>query len=126
MDTIERKALVAFQSGVLPGMVLTAQDRAGKLKYTKAIGTESLKEGAAPMKLASTFYLASMSKLVTAIAALQSVDRGHFTLDEDVIRILPEFKGIRTLKGFNEETGEPILIPAKNKITLRFVKTLGN
>ena len=126
MDTIERKALGAFQSGVLSGMVLTAQDRAGKINYAKAIGTESLKEGAVPMTLDSTFYLASVSKLVTAIATLQSVDRGHFNLDENVTRILPEFKGIQILKGFNEETGEPILVPTKNKITLRFVKTTGN
>ena len=114
-----KEALAAFESRALPGMVMTAQDKTGKINYAKAIGTAALKEGAKPMELDTTFWLASMSKLVTSIVALQSVDRGHFTLDEDVTRILPEFKGIQILKGFNEETGEPILVPAKNKITLR-------
>jgi CubicO group peptidase (beta-lactamase class C family) len=87
-------------------MVMTAQDKTRKINYAKAIGTASLKEAAKPMGLDTTFWLASMSKLITSIAALQSVDRGDFTLDEDVTRILPEFKGIQILKGFNEETGD--------------------
>jgi len=122
MEVMEKEFLAAFESRALPGVVLTAQDKTGKINYAKAIGTESLKDGAKPMELASTFHLASCSKLVTSIAALQSVDRGLFTLDEDVTRILPEFNGIQILTGFNDKTGEPILVPAKNKITLRYIQ----
>ncbi|KAE9376349.1 beta-lactamase/transpeptidase-like protein [Stipitochalara longipes BDJ] len=100
-------------------MVMTAQDKTGKVNFAKCVGTTSLNADAKPMEVDTTFWLASMSKLVTSIAALQSVDRGHFTIDEDVTRILPEWKDVQILKGFSDETGEPILIPAKNKITLR-------
>jgi CubicO group peptidase (beta-lactamase class C family) len=109
----------------LLGTASIAQDKSGKINYAKAIGTESLREGAKRMELDSTLYLASMSKLVTSIAALQSVERGHFTLDEDVItRILAEFKRIKILKGFDEETGEPVAVPANNSITLHCIKIL--
>lgn len=45
---------------------------------------------------------------MTAIAALQCVERGQFTLDEDVTRLLPELRNIDTLKGFEEGYEMPI------------------
>ena len=57
---------------------------------------------------------------MTAIAALQCVDRGQFTLDEDVTRLLPELKDIEILKGFEEGTETPILVKSTKKITLRY------
>lgn len=120
MESLERSLRDAFVNHDLPGVVLTAQDRTGKINYSKAIGNISYQDGAQPMTLDSTFFLASTSKLVTTIAALQCVEKGHFTLDEDVTRILPEFKDIQILTGFNEESGEPTLIPSTNVITLRY------
>lgn len=67
----------------------------------------------------ATFILASCTKLMTTIAAMQCVERGEIGLDDDVSTVLTEFKDIQILTGFNEETNEPILTPAKNKITLR-------
>ena len=55
---------------------------------------------------------------MTSIAALQCVERGLITLDEDVSPILTELKDIKILLGF-EENGTPILKLASNKITLR-------
>lgn len=56
---------------------------------------------------------------MTSIAALQCVERGQFTLDEDVTRLLPELKDIDILKGFEHESEKPILVKATKKITLR-------
>ncbi|PVH78279.1 beta-lactamase/transpeptidase-like protein [Cadophora sp. DSE1049] len=123
MDAVEQAFEAAFANHDLPGLVLTAQDRTGKISYSKAIGSYSYEKDARPIELDSTFFLASASKLVTSIAALQSVERGHFTLDEDITRILPEFKEIRILTGFNENSGEPILIPSTKRITLRHLLT---
>jgi CubicO group peptidase (beta-lactamase class C family) len=69
-------------------------------------------------------WLASCSKLVTTIAALQCVERGLFTLDDpaDVDRLLPEWKDSEVLTGFNED-GQPVLQPAKEKITLKQLLT---
>ena len=58
---------------------------------------------------------------MTAIAVLQCVERGQFSLDEDVTRYLPELSGIEILKGFEKDTQRPILGKAKKTLTLRFV-----
>jgi CubicO group peptidase (beta-lactamase class C family) len=64
-------------------------------------------------------WLASSTKLMTSIAALQCVERGLFKLDEDVTRLLPEFKDVEILRGFEEGTEKPILVKATKTITLR-------
>jgi len=89
--------------------------------FAEAFGINSLKEGRArqPLELNSTFYLASATKLITAIAALQCVERGQFTLDEDATRLLPEFKDLNVLTGF-DDTGKPVLVKATKTITLRY------
>lgn len=119
MDAIEHAFETAFANHDLPGLVLTARDRTGKINYSKTIGNYSYESDSKPIELDSTFFLASTSKLVTTIAALQSVDRGHFKLDEDVTGILPEFKGIEILTGFDDDSGMPNLIPSTKHITLR-------
>jgi CubicO group peptidase (beta-lactamase class C family) len=62
----------------------------------------------------------SMTKLVTAIAVLQCVERGLVSLDEDISNYLPEWKNPHVLEGFNGE--EPILRPAEGFISLRYGK----
>lgn len=68
-------------------------------------------------------WIASCTKLVTAVSVMQCVEKGLLDLDADVSTILPEFKEPSILKGFNEKTGEPIYEKAKNKITLRLLMT---
>ena len=80
------------------------------------------------MTLDATFIMASCTKLMASIAALQCVERGQITLDEDLSPILTEFQGIEILEGFtgSEEQGneKPVLKKAANKITLRLVSFL--
>jgi CubicO group peptidase (beta-lactamase class C family) len=71
------------------------------------------------LQLDATFFYASSTKLLTSITALQCVQAGHFSLDEDITRLMPEFKDIKILKGFDEESGEPILVSSVKTITLR-------
>jgi CubicO group peptidase (beta-lactamase class C family) len=77
-----------------------------------------------PVAVDTVMWIASCSKLVTTIAALQCIERGLFTLDNpaDVDRLLPEWKDPDVLTGFSED-GKPILQPAKEKITLRQLLT---
>lgn len=72
------------------------------------------------MPLDATFWLASSTKLLSAIAALQCVERGQFSLDEDVTRILPELKDIAILTGFEKDTEAPIYTKSTKTITLRY------
>jgi CubicO group peptidase (beta-lactamase class C family) len=72
-----------------------------------------------PLDLNGVFWIASMTKLMTTISAMQCVERGLIDLDDDVSDVLHELKGAEVLEGFDNE-GKPKLRKAKNKITLRW------
>ena len=91
----------------LPGS-FQYKDATGKAAYPN---DKSIEEDA-------VFMLASQTKLLTTIAALQLVERGHFSLDEDVSNSLPELGGLSIITGFDDED-KPILVKRKNPITLR-------
>jgi len=76
-----------------------------------------------PFTMDSTMWIASCTKLMTAISVMQCVEKGLLDLDADVSTILPEWKEAPLLKGFEEETGKPIIGTAKNKITLKRLLT---
>jgi CubicO group peptidase (beta-lactamase class C family) len=88
--------------------------------FFAAYGTLQLDPTSAPVSSDTVMWLASCSKVVTSIAALQCIECGLFTLDDaaDVDRLLPEWKDPDVLTGFTDD-GKPILQPAKEKITLR-------
>ena len=71
------------------------------------------------MKLDATMWLASCTKIMTTVAAMQCVERGQLNLDDDVTGILHELKDRQILTGFEKGSGEPILIPNTKAITLR-------
>lgn len=76
------------------------------------------------MTLDTTLTIASCTKIITTVAVLQCVERGQFGLDDDVSTVLDELQDLKILKGFEEGTENPILVPAKNKITLRYIPRL--
>jgi CubicO group peptidase (beta-lactamase class C family) len=96
----------------------------GKFHYEKAFGYRTLKDPSKPdpIQIDATMWMASCTKLVTSIAAMQCVERGQLTLDGDVTDILPELKDIEILTGFDQGSdGKDIPILTKNTkpITLR-------
>jgi CubicO group peptidase (beta-lactamase class C family) len=58
---------------------------------------------------------------MTTVAALQCVERGLVTLDEDATRVLPELKNLEILTGFNQRTQRPVFARRRRQLTLRFV-----
>jgi CubicO group peptidase (beta-lactamase class C family) len=86
------------------------------LQYQKAFGQKSPTE---KLDVDATFIMASCTKLMTSIAALQCVERGQIGLDDDVSTVLHELKDLEIITGFKEGTEEPILKKAENKVTLR-------
>lgn len=82
------------------------------------MGSTSVDENAKPIAEDAVFLLASQTKLVASIAALQAVEQGLIGLDDDVAEHLPELAKQPILKGFDDEK-KPILVERKNKITLR-------
>ncbi|KAI8961104.1 beta-lactamase/transpeptidase-like protein [Daldinia sp. FL1419] len=105
----------AYQAGEIPGVALVAADATGKFRYEKAFGKTAHGE---PFKTDSVVWMASCSKLMTAVAALQQVQRGHIGLDEDVGKVLPEVAALKVLKDFDAE-GKPIFEEKQGPVTLR-------
>jgi CubicO group peptidase (beta-lactamase class C family) len=79
--------------GLVPGAVV-AIARDGKLAYLQAIGFQD-RAKSIPMKTNSIFWIASMSKPVTSVAAMILVDDGKLDLDAPVSRYLPELEDMR-------------------------------
>lgn len=61
-----------------------------------------------------------MTKLMTAIAALQCVEDGLVTLDEDVSKYLPSIGKYGIMTGFDDASNQATTIPNTTPITLRY------
>ena len=70
----------------------------------------------------SIIQIASMTKLVTTIAALQLMEQGKLDLDTPISDYAPELKDLQVLKGF-EADDTPILEEAKRAPTARELMT---
>jgi CubicO group peptidase (beta-lactamase class C family) len=119
-DTIDQALRAAVNDGRVPGVVALAADRSG-LFYQEAFGRRSLAEDM-PMTADTVFRIASMTKAVTGVAAMQCVERGQLSLDQPAGEIMPELAEPQVLDGFDAD-GKPILRPARRKLTLRLLLT---
>lgn len=63
----------------------------GNVLYQKAAGRQKLNSDE-PIRSDAVYFIASCSKLIASIAAMQCVDRGLLGLDDDVTQWLPELK----------------------------------
>ncbi|MBV9771678.1 MAG: beta-lactamase family protein [Bryobacterales bacterium] len=71
----------------------------------------------------SIFAIASMTKPITSVAAMQLVEQGKLKLDEPASTYLPELGTLQVLHGFDPTSGKPILRPATKPVTLRRLLT---
>lgn len=72
----------------------------GKTIYSRASGRDRLDIASAkPLQLDSLYWIASMTKLVTAVAVVQLVERGLLNLDDDVKEKIEELRSVRVLRG---------------------------
>src|SRR5438034_11681611 len=85
MDQALESAVVA---GTVPGVVALAADANGVV-YEGAYGTREAGTDRA-MTLDTVFWIASMTKAITSVAAMQQVEQGKLNLDEPISRVLPE------------------------------------
>ena len=105
----------------LPGVVFAAANKNGKLLFAHASGKRGI-DTTEPMTLNSIFWIASCTKLITAIAALQLVEQGKLHLDDadEAEKLCPELKAVKILKGFEDDnSSKPVWQEKKNRITLR-------
>jgi len=91
--------------GLVPGAVV-AIAKGGKLAYLQAIGFQD-RAKTIPMKTNAIFWIASMSKPVTSVAAMILVDDGKLDLDAPVAKYLPEIGDMRVAsEKTNPATGQ--------------------
>ena len=117
VDQILERAVTA---GEVPGVVALAADHQGVV-YEGAFGQREIGRGP-EMTLDTVFWIASMTKAVTSVAAMQLVEESKLELDEPLGRLLPELASLQVLEGF-DAAGAPRLRPAKRPITLRHLLT---
>ncbi len=118
--TLER----TMETANLPGAAAMIVDSQGT-RFSGAWGHADAIAGTI-MALDTVCQIASMTKAVVSLAAMQLVEAGRLTLDGPIADVLPELglerKRARVLTGFSE-TGLPRLRPAVRPITLRHLLT---
>jgi CubicO group peptidase (beta-lactamase class C family) len=107
-------------NGDVPGVVALAADRNGII-YADAFGERQLGSGV-EMTLDTVCWIASMTKALTTVAALQQMELGRLNLDAPVVDVLPELATVQVLGGFDPD-GTPRLRPPTRPITLRHLLT---
>ncbi|KAL1297854.1 hypothetical protein AAFC00_006381 [Neodothiora populina] len=98
----------------VPGMVFTAVDKNGDAITENVSGTRGL-DTKKPMTLDTVFWIASCTKLLATIAAMQLAEQGKLSLDDhnELYKVLPELKDKKVL----QEDGS--LVDKTSEITLR-------
>jgi methyl acetate hydrolase len=110
----------AVEAREVPGVVALAATDNGVM-YEGASGMRDLAKGPA-MSLDTVFRIASMTKAVTSVAAMQLVEQDELHLEEPIGSVLPELASPQVLEGF-DASGAPRLRPARRPITLRHLLT---
>ncbi len=104
----------------MPGVVAMATD--GRAPCTRGQPASRQLGGPAPMTLDSIFWIASLTKAVTSVAAMQLVEQGRVGLDQPLGAVVPKLANLQVLEGFGED-GQPILRPARREVTLHDLLT---
>jgi CubicO group peptidase (beta-lactamase class C family) len=102
----------------LPGLVALVS-RGGDV-HVEVLGTLAFGE-AAPMERDAIFRIASITKPITAVAAMILVEECRLRLDESIEPWLPELAGRRVLRSLSSEPDDTV--PAERAITLRDLLT---
>jgi CubicO group peptidase (beta-lactamase class C family) len=107
----------AFEPRVAPDKTpgLVALAARGDDVVVVALGAMA-EDGAEAMRRDAIFRIASMTKPITAVAALMLVEDGKLALDEPVDRLLPELANRRVLRRLDGDLAETE--PARRPITL--------
>jgi CubicO group peptidase (beta-lactamase class C family) len=103
-SAIDQLLQAAVDSGKVPNIVAVIGDRDGA-RYAGSAGTrvagDAASGGVGPD---TTYRIASMTKPVVTIAALQQAERGLLDIEAPVANYLPEFADLQVLTGFDGDT----------------------
>jgi len=100
--------------------VVTLIARKGKIVHLNAEGNMGI-DNVTPLKTDSLFRIYSMTKPVTAVAAMILYEDGRFNMTDPVSKFLPEFAEQKLL--VVKENGETELVAPKTPVTMRHLLT---
>jgi CubicO group peptidase (beta-lactamase class C family) len=114
-SSVEEVLEAAVANATLPGVVavVTGADAGAQVMTagTLRVGSD------APVGPSTMFRLMSMTKAFASVAALQLVERGRLTLDQEVASVLPAFGELKVLDGFDGDA--PRLREPRQRATIR-------
>ena len=119
--SLDQKLSAAVTRGDVPGLVAVAATR-DRILYQGAFGKADV-AGERPMTADALFRIASMTKAVTSVAAMQLYEQGRFAFDDPAEKYLPELANLMVFVSFDQDTGAYSVRPAANKVTIRHLFT---
>jgi methyl acetate hydrolase len=120
-NAIDQTLRSSVQQHKIPACVAMAATST-QTTYSGAFGKRDSKSGV-DVNPDSLFVIASMTKPVTSVAAMQLVEQGKLKLDEPASTYIQELGSLQVLHGFEPGSGKPILKPATKPVTLRTLLT---
>jgi CubicO group peptidase (beta-lactamase class C family) len=103
-NAIDQLLQAAVDAGHVPNVVAVIGDRDGA-RYAGSAGSRVAGDAASgSIGPDTTYRIASMTKPVVTIAALQQAERGLLDIEAPVANYLPEFGDLQVLTGFDGDT----------------------
>lgn len=119
-ETIDALLQNAVTNGDVPGVVAAVTNREETI-YEGGFGERLIGSGSA-MTPDTVVWIASMTKAITGMAAMQQVEQGTLGLDRPARDVIPYLGEVEVLEGF-DDAGQPITRAARQPITLRHLLT---
>ena len=120
-SAVDKVLADAVGRGDIPGVVAIVTDRNGVI-YHGAFGLADAASGR-PLAADAIFRIASMTKPITSLAAMQLIEEGRVALDDPATKYLPEFANLKIFESFDAGTGAYRLRPAVKTVTVRHLLT---
>lgn len=121
LDEFRTTVQQALANADVAGGAAILVDKNGKTLFSEGFGKTSLDDNATPFSTDTALWIASSTKMMTSIAAVQCVEKGLLKLDEPIDHLLPEWKDPQILVGISE--GKAEMTPATQPLTLRRLLT---
>jgi CubicO group peptidase (beta-lactamase class C family) len=119
--SLDEKLSAAVARGDVPGLVVVAATR-DRILYQGVFGKADVGHER-PMTVDALFRIASMTKAVTSVAAMQLYEQGRFALDDPAGKYLPELANLMVFDSYDNATGAYRVRPAATKVTIRHLFT---
>ena len=121
LDRIDSMIQECIDQQEVPGAVAILVKN-GRIGYFKSFGYADI-DSQKPMDKAAMFRIASMSKLITTVAALQLYEQGRYHMETPLGSILPEFNQPEVFVSWDEEKQTFQTEPTRKKIRMKHLFT---